>query len=107
MCAVTVIAASLAAATPAGVDEAAVSAERRAVLERRFERMDRNGDGLIAVNEAPRVARPRCGSGEKRQPDAFGWLGAFDADGDRRVDLREFVAGSIRKTGRQVTAAAE
>lgn len=83
------IAASLAASTPAPVEGAAGDAERPR-LEARFARLDRDGDGFVARGEAPRAARTRCPSGNADAPD---WVGRYDADGDGRVSRDEFVGG--------------
>ncbi len=55
-------------------------------LDHRFERLDANGDGVVARDELP-----------ARRPERVSEL---DADGDGRVTQREFVEGRLRRFDR-------
>jgi len=66
---------------------AAQAPEPQATLESRFQRLDRNADGFITANEAPRVSQAR-GAPSGASP----WIDARDRDRDGRVSLAEFVA---------------
>ena len=57
--------------------------------------MDRNGDGYITVNEAPRVTRVRAASVQTgASHPSTGWIEGYDSDGDGRVSQAEFVSGA-------------
>lgn len=74
------------------------SGEARAVLEARFQRIDRDGNGYVTGNEAPRVAMSRCQCSEAAASPSAGWIADFDEDGDERVSAGEFVSRSLRRT---------
>ena len=86
--------------TAAAVGQAA---PERTELQSMFELMDRNGDGFITANEAPRVTRVRAASvqtGDSRPGP--GWIEGHDSDGDGRVSQAEFVSveGETAQKGR-------
>ena len=86
------IAAAAAAAGSGGAD-APAEPDAGVAAEARFARLDRNGDGAITANEAPRVVRTRCDCAPSgAQPAAGGWLAGYDRDGDLRVTAAEFAA---------------
>lgn len=62
------------------------------VAESRFRRLDRNGDGFITANEAPRVAVTRGGAGTA-SPGGAAWIRSYDRNGDARVSAAEYAAG--------------
>ena len=73
-------------------------------LQTMFQLMDRNGDGYISANEAPRVTRVRAASAQTGavRPGAE-WIEGYDRDGDGRVSQAEFVSGAeseIAQAGR-------
>ena len=81
---------ALAAATAGGQ-----SAPDRSDLQAMFEMMDRNGDGYITANEAPRVTRVRAASVQTGAARANSeWIAGHDLDGDGRVSQAEFVGGA-------------
>lgn len=102
MCTAIALAAAMTATAPPPMD-AAAAAQRAAVIERRFAMMDRNRDGFLAENEAPRSSRARCG-GDSSETAAASWVADFDGNGDGRVDREEFVAGSIPNAPLQTAA---
>ena len=61
-------------------------------IDSRFQRMDRDRNGFITANEAPRVALARCecGSAPGAAPAAPSWIASRDSDGDGRVSAAEF-----------------
>ncbi len=65
-------------------------AEYQAARAARFARLDRNRDGYVGPDDAPRMARRRAG-GKLAQLER-----ALDADGDGRVSRAEFVDGPAR-----------
>src|SRR5687767_8054949 len=71
--------------------------EARTAIEARFQRIDRDGNGYITANEAPRLAQSRCqcASAPAVSPASSGWIGDFDSDGDARVSAAEFVARAL------------
>ena len=71
------------------------NAPDRTELQKMFGLMDRNGDGYISANEAPRVTRVRAASVQTGtgRPGA-GWIEDYDRDGDGRVSQSEFVGGA-------------
>ncbi|MGZ8360081.1 MAG: EF-hand domain-containing protein [Allosphingosinicella sp.] len=78
----------LAMASAAG----APGAPSRADLQNMFMTVDRNGDGYVVEDEAPRITRVRVDSsagGTVRQVGS--WIARYDADGDGRVSRTEFV----------------
>jgi len=83
-------------ASETATPEPAPTSEARTAIEARFQRIDRDGNGYITANEAPRVAlsRCQCASAPAATP-ASGWIGGFDSDGDARVSAAEFVARSL------------
>ena len=96
------IAAAAAAAGSGGADAPAEPVAAPAV-DARFARLDRNGDGAITANEAPRVVRTRCDcAAAAARPAAGGWLAGYDRDGDLRVTAAEFAAG---QSGAQTASA--
>jgi hypothetical protein len=60
--------------------------------ESRFRRMDRDGDGFVTANEAPRVAVTRGADGAA-SPGGAAWIATYDRDGDGKVSAREYGAG--------------
>jgi hypothetical protein len=61
---------------------AAAGADAQTALETRFQAMDRDRNGFITANEAPRVAGAGGGSA---------WIAGYDSDGDARVSAREYL----------------
>ena len=59
-------------------------------LDSRFRRMDRDGNGFLTPNEAPRISATR---GAGAAPGAAAWVASYDRDGDGRVSAREYAAG--------------
>jgi Ca2+-binding EF-hand superfamily protein len=60
-----------------------------------FQLMDRNGDGYITTNEAPRVTRVRAASVQTgASHPSTGWIEDYDRDGDGRVSQAEFVSSA-------------
>jgi hypothetical protein len=62
------------------------------LAEGRFGRLDRDGDGFITVNEAPRVAVTRSVAGAP-SPGGAAWVRTYDRDDDGRVSAAEYAAG--------------
>lgn len=69
---------------------ACLAGQAPGVAESRFRRLDRNGDGFITANEAPRVAVTR---GAAPSPGGAAWIRAYDRNGDGRVSAVEYAAG--------------
>ena len=71
------------------------NAPGRSDLQAMFQLMDRNGDGYITANEAPRVTRVRAAGVQTGaiRPGA-GWIEGYDRDADGRVSQAEFVSGA-------------
>ena len=67
----------------------------RTDLQTMFQLMDRNGDGYITANEAPRITQVRTASLQSgaSRPGAE-WIEGYDRDGDGRVSQNEFVSGA-------------
>lgn len=86
---VTLALAQIAVSTlAAAVANAAVDPD----IAARFARLDRDGDGAIAANEAPRVstARTTVLPPPGQAAGAAAWIAMYDRDGDGRVSLAEF-----------------
>lgn len=92
--AVLLILAAAAATASGGADAGAPRAAPAMAVDARFARLDRNRDGVITANEAPRVVRTRCDcvTVPEPQPASGGWLADHDRDGDARVTAEEFAA---------------
>ena len=60
----------------------------------RFERIDRDRNGYITANEAPRVALVR-GSGSGPVPNARSWIETHDQDGDSQVSRAEYLSRTL------------
>ena len=107
MCFALAMAVSLTAAdAPATM---ASLADARATLERRFTRMDRDRNGYITPNEAPRVAQARCNvdpAADAPAPASQSWIQNFDGNGDQRVSPEEFISRSIAAEAATQTASA-
>jgi len=63
-----------------------------AAAESRFRRLDRDGDGFVTANEAPRVSITRAGDGASSD-GAAAWIATYDRDGDGKVSAEEYAAG--------------
>lgn len=87
-----------AAAAANGFAAEAAPTAQRAGVSIGFARLDRNRDGVITANEAPRVARTRCDclATPAATPASGGWIADFDGDGDARVTPQEFAARSAQ-----------
>ena len=71
---------------------ACLAGQAPGVAESRFRRLDRDGDGFITANEAPRVAITR-GATATASPGGAAWIGTYDRNGDGRVSAAEYAAG--------------
>ena len=81
-----------AVASETSVPEPAPPAGVQAQIEARFQRIDRDRNGFITVNEAPRVAAaPQPGAA----PAVNSWIENYDSDGDARISPAEFLARSL------------
>jgi len=58
----------------------------------RFRRLDRDGNGFVTLNEAPRVSVTR-GAGDAPATGGAAWVAIYDRDGDGKVSAREYAAG--------------
>ena len=68
----------------------------RGDLQNFFRAMDRNGDGYLTANEAPRVTAIRGeGVGNVRTQSGSSWVARYDRDGDGRISQAEYVSGSM------------
>jgi Ca2+-binding EF-hand superfamily protein len=99
MCLALAIAASLPLASAPATNKTSLPVEVRTRLERTFARLDRDRNGLITANEAPRRAQPRCGAGDTAASPGD-WLSLHDANGDNQVSAQEFVEHSLGNSGR-------
>ncbi len=101
MWAVLVVAAFAASSGPA--PESPAGTQARAALESRFQLMDRDRNGFITPNEAPRLAVTRCdcvATPPARPAAVPAWIQSYDEDGDLRVSAREFLARSETNVAR-------
>jgi hypothetical protein len=74
----------------------AAGAQIQPAVQPSFSRMDRDGDGFITVNEAPRVSRARqvtTTAPASPSPGARTWIQTRDRDGDAKVSAPEYVVG--------------
>ena len=77
----------------ADVPEQAETGQARAAIEARFQRIDRDRNGFITPNEAPRVA---SGAAQpEAAPAATSWIETYDSDGDARISPAEYLARSL------------
>ena len=71
----------------------------RADLETMFALMDRNGDGYVTANEAPRITQVRAAAVQAAAVrPGNSWIARYDRDGDGKVSEVEFVDGSLAET---------
>ena len=89
------VAMALLVATAVTSLQPAEAAEARATLESRFVRMDRDGNGYVQANEAPRLSRTRCEAGDASPAQPASWVDGFDRDGDARVSLQEYLESAL------------
>lgn len=87
---------AVAAAAVSGGADTGSAPVAPAAADARFARLDRNRDGVITANEAPRVVRTRCDcvTVPGPQPASGGWFADHDSDGDSRITAEEFAARS-------------
>ncbi len=78
----------------AAVPEQADQGEARAAIEARFQRIDRDRNGFITANEAPRIASAGA-SQPQAVPATAPWIETYDSDGDARISPAEFLARSL------------
>ena len=69
-----------------------LASQAPSVAESRFRRLDRDGDGFVTANEAPRVAVTRGAAGAP-SPGGAAWIRTYDRDGDGKVSAAEYAAG--------------
>jgi len=84
------------AANGGAPDRSAAGAQVQPAVQSNFSRMDRDGDGYITANEAPRVSRARqatTAAPAPASPGARTWIQTYDRDGDFKVSAPEYVAG--------------
>ena len=86
----------IAAAVGGGaVPEQADTGQARAAVEARFQRIDRDRNGFITANEAPRVASGAVQP--EAVPTATSWIETYDSDGDARISPAEYLARSLAR----------
>jgi len=76
------------------VPEQADAGQARAAIEARFQRIDRDRNGFITPNEAPRVSSSAAAQPEA-VPAATSWIETYDSDGDARISPAEYLARSL------------
>jgi hypothetical protein len=84
------------AANGSSPERSSAGAEVQPAVQSVFNRMDRDGNGFITANEAPRVSRARQAGPAAPSSASSGaqlWIQTYDRDGDSRVSVPEYIAG--------------
>ena len=75
------------------VPEPAADTAAQSALER-FQRIDRDRNGYITANEAPRIASTR-GSAADPAPTGPSWIESYDQNKDSQVSSAEYLSRSL------------